>query len=273
MIVIKVGGSIGINFDAVCDDLSQIIKNGQQIILVHGGSAETNLISEKLGKPPRMVTSISGYESRYTDRATLEIFEMVYCGKVNKGIVERLQRRGINAVGLSGIDGRLWEGVRKPSITIIENGKKKVLHDDYTGRVERANLDLIQLLMKNGYTPVLTPPAISYQSEAMNVDGDRAAAVLASALRVDKLIILSNVPGLLRDLNDEASLIEPIDFSEMDNFIGFAQGRMKKKILGAVEAIQKGVKEVIFADARMEKPVSRAIIGKGTIICGPAAES
>jgi [amino group carrier protein]-L-2-aminoadipate 6-kinase len=273
MIVIKVGGSVGIDFDAVCDDLAQIIKNGQQIILVHGGSAETNVISEKLGRPPRMVTSISGYESRYTDRETLEIFEMVYCGKMNKGIVEKLQRRGVNAVGLSGIDGRIWEGIRKSSITIIEDGKKKVLHDDYTGRVERANLGLLQLLMKNGYTPVLTPPAISYQGEAINVDGDRAAAVLASALRVDKLIILSNVPGLLKDLNDEASLVERIDFSEMGNFIEYAQGRMRKKILGAVEAIQGGVKEVIFADARMEKPVSRAMIGRGTIICGPAAES
>jgi acetylglutamate/LysW-gamma-L-alpha-aminoadipate kinase len=273
MIVIKVGGSAGINFDAVCDDLAEIIKKGQQIILVHGGSAETNVISEKLGRPPRMVTSISGYESRYTDRETLEIFEMVYCGKVNKGIVERLQRRGINAVGPSGIDGRIWEGIRKSSVTIIEDGKKKVLHDDHTGRVERANLDLLRLLLNNGYTPVLTPPAISYQGEAINVDGDRAAAVLASALRVDKLIILSNVPGLLRDLNDEASLVERIDFSEMGNFVEYAQGRMRKKILGAIEAIQGGVKEVIFADARMERPVSRAIAGKGTIIRGPAVES
>lgn len=273
MIVIKVGGSVGINVDAVCDDLAQVIKSGQRIILIHGGSAETNLISEKLGRPPRMVTSVSGYESRYTDRETLEIFEMVYCGKVNKGIVERLQRRGINAVGLSGIDGRIWEGIRKSSITITEDGKKKVLHDDYTGRVERANLDLLHLLMENGYTPVLTPPAISYQGEAINVDGDRAAAVLASALRVDKLIILSNVPGLLRDLNNEASLIERISFSEIDSFIGYAQGRMKKKILGAVEAIQRGVKEVIFADARLQNPVSRAISGKGTIIHGPAKES
>src|SRR5881396_3350805 len=107
MMVVKVGGSPGINYEAVCSDLAAIVKTGLQVILVHGGSAETNLVSERLGKPPRMVTSVSGYESRYTDRETLEIFEMVYCGKINKGIVERLQRQGVNAVGLSGIDGRV----------------------------------------------------------------------------------------------------------------------------------------------------------------------
>ena len=113
-----------------------------------------------------MVTSVSGYESRYTDRETLEIFEMVYCGKINKGIVEKMQKRGINAVGLSGVDGRIWEGIRKSAITIIEDGKRKVLRGDHTGRVERVNLDLIQLLLEHGYTPVLSPPAISYQGEA-----------------------------------------------------------------------------------------------------------
>ena len=102
MIVVKIGGSAGVDLDAVCRDLAALTKAGQQIILVHGGSHETNMLSEKLGKPPRFVTSVSGMESRYTDRETLEIFEMAYAGKVNKGIVERLQKLGVNAVGLSG---------------------------------------------------------------------------------------------------------------------------------------------------------------------------
>src|SRR5262249_35329187 len=134
MFVVKVGGGDGINLDGVCSDFAAVIKSGKQAVLVHGGSFETNQLSTKLGKPPKMVTSVSGYESRYTDRETLEIFEMVYCGKINKGIVEKLQRRGINAVGLSGMDGRIWEGVRKAAITVVENGKRKVLRDDYTGR-------------------------------------------------------------------------------------------------------------------------------------------
>jgi [amino group carrier protein]-L-2-aminoadipate 6-kinase len=266
MIVIKVGGSLGINYDAVCADLASWIGRGQRAVLVHGGSAETNRFSELLGKPPRMVTSVSGYESRYTDRETLEIFEMVYCGKMNKSIVEKLQRLGVNAVGLSGMDGRIWEGVRKASITIIENGKKKILRDDYTGRVEKINLGLLHLLLDNGYTPVLTPPAISFEGEAINVDGDRAAAIMAAAFQVEKLIILSNVPGLLRELKDESSLITEIQAARIEEFMNFAQGRMKKKVLGACEAIRNGVKEVVFADARLEKPVTAAINGQGTVI-------
>ena len=268
MLVVKVGGSLGIDYDAVCRDLATLIRNGEKAILVHGGSAETNRVSERLGKPPRMVTSVSGYESRYTDRETLEIFEMVYCGKMNKGIVERLQRLGVNAVWLSGIDGRIWQGTRKASITIVEAGKRKVLHDDYTGRVEKVNLQLIQLLMEHGYTPVLTPPAISHEGEAINVDGDRAAALLASTLKVDRFVILSNVPGLLKDINDESSLIAEVPLSRIDHFAAFAKGRMKKKILGAREAIRDGVREVILADARSAEPISAALAGRGTVIRG-----
>ena len=98
-------------------------KRGERLVLVHGGSAETNRVAEALGRPPVFVTSPSGYSSRYTDRETLEIFEMVYCGKVNKGLVERLQRRGVNAVGLSGLDGRIFEGKHKKSVRSVENGK------------------------------------------------------------------------------------------------------------------------------------------------------
>ncbi len=266
MLVVKVGGSLGIDYDSVCRDLASHIQSGRRAILVHGGSAETNALSEKLGKPPRMVTSVSGYESRYTDRETLTIFEMVYCGKMNKGIVERFQKLGVNAVGLSGMDGRIWQGRRKSTITIVENGKRRVLRDDYTGRIERVNLDLLNLLLDHGYTPVLTPPAVSREGEAINVDGDRAVAVLGAALGVDKLVILSNIPGLLRDLEDETSLIREIPVEEADAFMEFAQGRMKKKLLGAVEAVQQGVREVVFGDARLPDPISQALSGKGTII-------
>lgn len=266
MLVVKVGGSHGIDYDSVCRDLASLIQSGRRAILVHGGSAETNALSEKLGKPPRMVTSVSGYESRYTDRETLTIFEMVYCGKMNKGIVERFQKLGVNAVGLSGMDGRIWQGRRKSTITIVENGKRRVLRDDYTGRVESVNLDLLNLLLDHGYTPVLTPPAVSRQGEAINVDGDRAVAMLGAALGVDRLVILSNIPGLLRDLEDESSLIREIPVEEADAFMEFARGRMKKKLLGAVEAVQQGVREVIFGDARLPDPVTQALSGKGTVI-------
>ncbi len=276
MLVVKVGGGQGIDYEAVCRDFAERVQGGERGVLVHGGSHETNVLSERLGKPPRFVTSVSGVQSRYTDRETLEIFTMVYAGRVNKRIVELLQRLGVNAVGLSGLDGRLLEGQRKPAIKVIENGKRMVLRDDYTGRVERVNTDLLRLLLDHGYTPVVTPPAISTtrvsdsrdQGEivAINVDGDRAAAVIASALGADTLIILSNVPGLLRDVNDPASLIDRVPRERLAEFAEYAQGRMQKKVMGAGEALAAGVRRVILADARVERPIAAALEGKGTVI-------
>ena len=266
MIVVKVGGSKGIDLDGVCQDVADLHKVGHPLILVHGGSHEMNVVAEKLGHPPVFVTSVSGYVSRYTDRETLAIFEMVYCGKVNKSIVGKLQQLGVNAIGLSGIDGRLLEGKRKSTLKIVQNGKKRVLRDDYTGKVERANVDLIQLLLDNGYLPVITPPAISEEGEAINVDGDRAAAVLASALKAHQLIILSNVPGLLKNFPDESSLIPLIEKDCIQDFMEFAEGRMKKKVMGAAEAVAEGVGQVVFADARVTRPIHSALAGRGTVI-------
>jgi acetylglutamate/LysW-gamma-L-alpha-aminoadipate kinase len=266
MIVVKVGGSKGITLDAVCQDVSALVQRGERLLLVHGGSDEMNALSTALGKPPRFVTSISGVESRYTDRATLEIFSMAYAGKMNKLFVERLQQLGVNAVGLCGVDGRSLEGERKAAIKVVEDGKRKVLRDDFTGRVERINTELLTLLLDHGYTPVLCTPAISYESEMMNVDGDRVAAVLATALHTDTLVILSNVPGLLRDVKDETSLISHIQKSHFKSFMEFAQGRMKHKIMGAMKALEGGVSTVVLGDARLEQPIQQALRGRGTVI-------
>jgi acetylglutamate/LysW-gamma-L-alpha-aminoadipate kinase len=266
MIVVKVGGSEGIDLAAVCRDVTALIEEGGELILVHGGSAETNKIAEELGHPPRFVTSVSGYISRFTDRETLEIFEMVYCGKINKQVVEMLQSLGVNAVGLSGLDGRLLEGRRKESIRIRQGGRRLVLHGDHTGTVERVNTGLLRLLLSNGYLPVITPPAISYESEGINVDGDRAAAAIAEALEATDLVILSNVPGLLQDFPDEASIIPHIERARAEEAMAFAEGRMKKKVLGAVEALEAGVGRVIFADGRVEAPIHAALAGRGTVI-------
>jgi [amino group carrier protein]-L-2-aminoadipate 6-kinase len=266
MIVVKVGGSEGIDLDAVCRDIASLVQEGQQLVLVHGGSHRTNVVAEALGHPPEFVTSVSGFTSRRTDRETLRIFEMVYCGEVNKGIVERLQAAGVNAVGLSGLDGRLLEGRRKDAIRIVRNGRRMMLRDDYTGTVETVNVGLLRLLLDNGYLPVVTPPAISTESEAINVDGDRAAAQIAQALDAEALIILSNVPGLLRDVDDESSLITRIEAARADEFMQHAEGRMRIKVLGAIEAIEAGVGKVIMGDARIEAPVRAALAGQGTVI-------
>lgn len=266
MIVVKVGGSEGIDLRLVCQDIASLVNEGQRLVLVHGGSHRTNEVAAQLGHPPQFVTSISGFTSRRTDRETLKIFEMVYCGEVNKGIVEILQAEGVNAVGLSGIDGRLLEGKRKDAIKIIENGRRRVLRDDYTGTVEKVNVGLLKLLLDNGYLPVVTPPAISTESEAINVDGDRAAAMIAAALRAEQLIILSNVPGLLREFPDESTLIPRIEPVRANEFMQHAQGRMRIKVLGAIEAIEQGVGKVVFADGRIPSPVRAALAGKGTVI-------
>ena len=264
MIVVKTGGSRGINLDYVLEDIA---GQTEPLVLVHGGSDELNAVSTRLGKPPRMVTSPSGYTSRYTDPETLDIFTMIYCGKRNKRIVEKLQQLGVNAVGLSGVDGRLLEGRRKPTLRIVEDGRKKVLRDDYTGRVEKANVSLLTALLDQGYLPVVTPPAISYEGEIINVDGDRAAAVLADALGADRLVILSNTPGFLEDADDEDTLIPRLAPGDIDEAIAtHAKDRMKKKLLGAKEALEVGVGQVILGDGRIPRPVTAALGGAGTVI-------
>lgn len=266
MNVIKVGGSAGNNYDALCDDLAVLHARGEQFVLVHGGSDETNKLGEATGHPPRFVTSPSGFTSRYTDRRTLELFMMAAGGLVNKSLVERLQARGCNAVGISGLDGRLLEGKRKATIRVVEDGRQKLLRDDWTGTIERVNTALLRALFDGGYLPVVAPLACSEAGEALNVDGDRAAAAIAAALGADALLLLSNVPGLLRNFPDEASLIARIPRAEIDAALPFAEGRMKKKVLGAQEALERGVRRVVLGDARGTDCVSAALAGQGTVI-------
>jgi acetylglutamate/LysW-gamma-L-alpha-aminoadipate kinase len=192
---------------------------------------------------------------------------MVYCGRINKAIVENLQRRGVNAVGLSGIDGRIWSGPRKKAIRVVENGRSRIIRDTYTGRVEQVNTGLLAQMISSGILPVLTPPAISNEGEAINVDGDRAAAATAAAMDAEALLILSNVPGVLADFPDEASLIEKIDEEELEKIARTAaQGRMRIKLLAAREALDGGVSHVLLGDARCASPITRALTGQGTVI-------
>ena len=265
-VVIKLGGGRGIDPHPVCDDIASLVQDGVRIILVHGGSHETNEMSERLGHPPEFITSPSGHTSRRTDRRTLDIFQMVYCGRVNKGIVERLQSLGVDAVGLSGIDGRLWSGERKTAIRALEpDGRTRIIRDDLSGRVTAVNTSLLDLLFDAGHTPVLTPPAIAMTGEAINVDADRAAAMTAAAMRADALVLLSNIPGLLRDPADPGSLIRRVEPSAPQQAREAAVGRMKNKVLGAEEAIAGGVGRVVIADAGVASPVRAALAGEGTL--------
>ena len=266
IIVVKLGGTEGVDFSAICQDAAALISKGQRLVLVHGGSAEANQLGEALGYPARFITSPSGYSSRYTDRRTLEIFAMAVNGKVNTLLVEQLQRLGVNALGLSGLDGRLMNAVRKDSIQSVENGKRKIIRDDYTGKIETINTPLLLTLLEAGYLPVVAPLAVSAAGEALNVDGDRAAAMLAAALKAETLLLLTAVPGLLRNFPDEGTLIRNLTPQKLEEALTFAEGRMKKKVLGAQEALQGGVTRVIIADGRVQNPISAALAGQGTLI-------
>ncbi len=266
MLVVKIGGSQGVELDAVCSDIAELVSQHQPVVIVHGGSAETNEISEKLGFPPRFVTNQSGFTSRYTDRNTLEIFAMVTNGRINTLLVERLQRAGVNAIGLSGLDARLMVAKRKDAIRIVENGRQRILRDDYTGKIETVNGEFLAMLINSGLTPVISPLAMSADGIALNVDADRAAAMIAGAVKADELIILTNVPGLMRNYPDESSVIPHIPRNGLEQALSLAEGRMKKKVLGASEALELGVPKIIFADGRVEHPVRNALSGSGTVI-------
>jgi len=264
--VVKLGGAEGMHFSAICKDAAESWKQGQQLVLVHGGSAEANGLGEALGVPPKMITSPSGYTSRYTDRRTLEIFLMAVNGKINSLLTEQLQMMGVNAFGLCGLDGRLIQATRKDSIQRVENGKRKMIHDDYTGKIETVNSDLLHLLLNAGYLPVIAPVAVSDKGEALNVDADRAAAMVASALNAETLILLTAVPGLMEKFPDETTLIRQLPQSQLSAASEAAQGRMKKKVLGASEALKGGVNRVVIADGRIQNPMSNALAGNGTVI-------
>lgn len=160
MLLIKAGGGKTINWDGICRDISYLISN-DKIVLVHGASSCRDEIAEKLSIPVRRVVSPSGISSVYTDEKLLDVFLMAYAGLVNKKIVAMLQRYGVNAVGLSGVDGKLWLAKPKKDIMVKEEGRIKLLKDNLTGRVERVNTDLLNILIEIDYLPVLCSPAIS----------------------------------------------------------------------------------------------------------------
>ena len=256
MITIKIGGSVVDNLHpSTIDDIKKVVAQ-EGVILVHGGGKEVTKVTEQLGKEPKFVVSPSGIKSRYTDKETAEIFTMVMSGRINKAIVQMLQKNGINAIGLSGMDGKTIEANRKKKLMIMnEKGRKQVIDGGYTGKISNVNSDLIKTIMDKGYTPVISPIAISEESEFLNVDGDRAAANVAGHVNADKVLFITNVDGLLM----EDKLVEKLSLKEAKEImpkIGFG---MEKKILAATEALEMGVTEALIANGQKENPISAAI--------------
>jgi [amino group carrier protein]-L-2-aminoadipate 6-kinase len=268
MIIVKLGGSGGIDPAPTLDDIAELGKT-EPIVFIHGANSKLDEMSRALGKEPRLVESKTGQISRFTDSETMDLMLAVYAGMTNKRLVEGLQQRGVNAVGLSAMDGRIASGPRKDTIRAIEDGKSKILRGDYAGSIKQIDPTLITLLTANGYLPVLTPPAISDQGEAINVDGDKLALQLAIALQADALIILSNTAGLLKDVSDPSSLITEIDVSSsesVESAMNSAAGRMKKKVQAGCDAVEAGIGKVVFANANTDHPVTSALNGSGTVL-------
>jgi [amino group carrier protein]-L-2-aminoadipate 6-kinase len=266
MLVIKIGGGAAIGAGGYVNFAEDLAELDQPFVLVHGGNAEFSELSRALGMPPRMVTSQSGRVSRYTDAATMDAMLMTYCGKVNKRLVAALRERGVNAVGLSAIDGGIGVGRRKPVLRGDENGKTRVFRDDHAGTLEQVDPTLVRLLLDNGFQPVITPPALGEEGVPINVDGDKLALELATALGAEGMLFFSDTPGLLADRNDESSLIRKIDASDPEAALAAAAGRMVVKVEAALGAISRGVGQVVFSDGRAERPVSRALAGEGTVV-------
>jgi acetylglutamate/LysW-gamma-L-alpha-aminoadipate kinase len=271
MLVIKVGGGAAIDETAYRNFAADLVElwPGEHVVLVHGGNAEFSRLSAALGMPPRMVTSATGRVSRYTDRATMDAMLMAYCGKVNKTIVGIFQAAGINAVGISGLDGRIAVGSRKAVLRGSVDGKPKVFRDDHAGTIEKVSARLIRVLLDTGYLPVLTPPALGEEGVPINVDGDKLALELAIELKATTLLFFSDTPGLLADKDDEATLIRQIDAANAEAALAAAGGRMIVKVEAALGAIERGVGQVVFADARAEQPIKRALAGEGTVVRSP----
>ncbi len=264
-LVIKVGGSAGITTGNIVHEIAiaQCVAEGQRIVVLHGGSDLTNTLSEQLGHPVRMITSPGGMVSRYTDKETLCIYAMAVAGQINTELVACLQQQGVNALGLAGVDGRLLLARRKSIVrSLTPEGRQQILRDDYTGQVEQVNDALLWQLLDAGYTPVIAPLALSREGERLNVDGDRAAAAVAVALQADTLVIMTNVPGLLSDPEDNTTLIPTIPADLLADYMQYARGRMRKKLLGAQEALQGGVPRVCIGSTSL----LRVLNGTGTMI-------
>lgn len=256
MNVFKIGGSVvdGIHKTAI-NDLKSISEQ-DRLVIVHGGGKEVTANANKLGKTQEFVVSPGGIKSRYTDKETAEIFTMVMAGKINKCIVRLLLSKGVKTVGISGIDGSVLKANRKKKLAVLNNnGRKMMIEGGYTGKIESVDPTLINLLLKNGYLPVISPVAISEEYDFLNVDGDRAAAFIAGALKAERVMFVTDVQGV--EMDDK--LVRTMTLEQARIALPKMGFGMEKKLLAAIEAVQSGVKEAVIASGKAERPFSKGV--------------
>lgn len=262
MIIVKIGGGAAINLKNIITDLAEL---DEPFIIVHGANALRDQIAQELNKTKMVVTSVSGYSSVFSDETALDIMMMAYAGLRNKRLVELCQQNGINAVGLSGLDGKMIQGQRNKGIRIKEGGKLKIIRD-FSGKPRNINSKLLKLLLDNGYTPVLSVPIIDENNFAINSENDDIINVIQDSINADKIIQLIEAPGFLDDKDNPDSLVSKMTKQEIKHREEQVEGRMKRKMLALNKLFEKGANTVIICDGRTEHPVQDGLAGKGTLI-------
>jgi len=263
ILVVKIGGAAGIDPTEVCVEISALQREGYQVIVVHGGSERANRLGMQLGHPPQFITSPSGHLSRYTDAHAREIFVRATT-ELNHEIVQKLMGCGVSANGLAGLGRCVIYGRRKTALRAQENGRVRIIRDDYSGRICGVNAIDLWRMLANDHVPVIPPVAWDADDGLLNIDGDRCAAAVASAMGAREMILLSNVPGLMRAFPDERSLVPQVQRRDLAQAMLWAQGRMKRKVLSVSEALEGGVGRVGLADGRVQQPLRNALAGGGT---------
>ena len=227
-----------------------------QLLIVHGGGDVVTQYATRLGKEQRFVVSPDGVRSRYTDRETAEIYQMVMSGLLAKRLVLALGNAGVKSVSLAGADGLLMQGKRKTKLVIVDDrGRKVAIEGGYTGRVVRVNTSLLDTLLSQGYVPVVSPVAVGEEGEPLNVDGDRAASSIATRAGADTVVFLTNVDGLKLD-EKLVSHLTPSEASSRLPKIGFG---MQKKVMAASESVEAGVREAIICSGAKASPLTKAL--------------
>lgn len=247
-VVVKYGGNAMINEtlkNAVIHDIVLLSLVGVHVVVVHGGGPEISAMLKKIGKQSKFVKGL-----RYTDRETMDIVQMILCGKVNKDLVSLLGNAGGEGIGLSGMDGGLFQAVRKKDPDGTDYG--------YVGEIVKVNPEPVKDMLEHGYIPVVSTVALGIDDDTnYNINADLAAAKLAVALQAAKLILLTDVRGLLLDRNDESTLLPELKVSAVPKLIkdGVIAGGMIPKVDCCVEAVREGVHQANIQDGRVEHSI------------------
>ena len=259
IVVVKYGGNAMIDEQLktqVMEDIVLLWLIGVKIVLVHGGGPEINDLMTKLGKKAEFVDGL-----RVTDKETVDIVQMVLAGKVNKTLVSMIETKGGKAMGISGMDGGLIEA------------KMKDERLGYVGKITKINIDPVSDLLEKGYIPVISTVGCDKEGNTYNINGDTAAAYIAGALSAERLIMMTDIAGLLRDKDDVSTLIPEVTVAEAEKLRkeGVISGGMIPKVECCVEAINEGVKNVVIMDGRVPHSILMELLtdeGAGTMVKG-----